>query len=72
MDGADAGRPRAQKRCVTPVPVGGACSELEQCEELACIDGTCREPVAAEIPQRSGREKLGEIRETELLLKRFA
>lgn len=35
---------RNTKRCVKPKTVGAACSELEECEWLACVDGSCREP----------------------------
>jgi hypothetical protein len=38
-DRADSGR------CVEPRAVGSPCSELEQCEGLACWGGRCREPL---------------------------
>jgi hypothetical protein len=34
------------KRCVKPTPVGKPCTKLEECENLACVDGLCREPLA--------------------------
>ena len=34
------------KRCVKPTPVGKPCTELEDCEWLACIDGLCRDPLS--------------------------
>jgi hypothetical protein len=33
------------KRCVKPKPVGKPCETLEECEDLACVDGLCREPL---------------------------
>ena len=32
------------RTCVEPTPVGDPCSSIEECESLACIEGTCREP----------------------------
>jgi hypothetical protein len=33
------------KRCVKPTPVGGPCTSVDECENLACVEGVCREPL---------------------------
>jgi hypothetical protein len=37
---------RGTKRCVKPKAVGEPCEALEECDGLACVAGTCREPLA--------------------------
>lgn len=36
---------KQSKRCVSPRAIGEPCRELEECENLACVDGTCRDPL---------------------------
>jgi hypothetical protein len=31
--------------CIAATPVGQACTSVEACEALSCIDGLCREPL---------------------------
>jgi hypothetical protein len=36
---------QGSKRCVKPSPVGAPCTSIDECEDLLCVDGVCREPL---------------------------